>query len=118
MLVKLQRGFEGDPEDGLQLLRNLEMGFKLHPGHKPELVEEIMKELGDAATNFGVSTSIDMKLLAPVFAGQRLDYEVTLTREFDNKLRFEVEACVASTSVAKGVLTASTNFTMPTGVST
>jgi 3-hydroxyacyl-[acyl-carrier-protein] dehydratase len=53
----------------------------------------------------GLSGQIDMKLLAPVFAGQELRYRVSLTHTLDSFARFEVEAEVAGTAVARGHMT-------------
>lgn len=89
-------------------LENLELGYRLKPGHRPELVERFAALLGkdvDPVERGGVAAAIDVKLLAPVFAGQRLDYQVTLTRVIDRLIRFEAEALVDGKLVAKGVVT-------------
>ena len=57
-----------------------------------------------------------MKLLAPVFAGSRLEYRVSLSRVLDSLQRYEVEASVAGKTVAKGTLTSSRGaMHMPAG---
>jgi hypothetical protein len=48
---------------------------------------------------------VDVKLLQPVFAGQRLDYRATLAGEFGDMVRTAVEASVAGTVVARGTMT-------------
>ncbi len=97
----------GAPDDVLAALRNLELGYRLQPGFRPELSARLVEGLGDpgdAASRIGLSAAVDVKLLAPVFAGQRLDYRVTQTHQMENILRFEVEASVAGKAVARGVM--------------
>ena len=52
-----------------------------------------------------------MKLLHPVFPGQQLTYAVRWTQEFGNLARFDVEATVDSTTVARGSLTGAHGIT-------
>ncbi len=113
ILVKIIRGYEGDPENILRALRNLELGFQLHPGFKADDARRLVEGISRTASFVGMSTSVDVKLLSPVFAGQRLDYHVRLTHEFEEQLRFETEAAVAGKPVARGVLTASAGFRLP-----
>jgi 3-hydroxyacyl-[acyl-carrier-protein] dehydratase len=63
----------------------------------------------------GMSGQVDIKLLAPVFAGQLLRYRVILTHRVDAFARFDVEADVDGTVVAAGTLTGVTGslFTPP-----
>jgi hypothetical protein len=56
---------------------------------------------------------VEIKLQAPVFAGQRLEYQVTRTRVFDDLVRFEVEAEADGRRVASGVLTGAQNIPQP-----
>ena len=113
VILELQRRYQrqqgGDPEEVLAVLRNLELGFKLRPGFQPALAEKILIPLRDP-THLGMSSAVDIKLLQPVFGGQRLDYRVTLTHEIDNLLRFDVEALVEELPVARGVMTATRGF--------
>lgn len=91
--------------EGLELLRNLEMGFKLMTGFDAERGSTFLKALGeDPAKRAGMSAHVDVKLVAPVFAGQRIDYDVTLTHTLDSLARFEVSAEVNGKQVAKGTL--------------
>jgi 3-hydroxyacyl-[acyl-carrier-protein] dehydratase len=48
--------------------------------------------------------AVDVKLTAPVLAGQRLDYRVLWTHSVDAMHRFSVEALVAGRAVARGTL--------------
>ena len=109
VLLRFQRGWEaqgGNPEDVLAALRNLELGFRLHPGYRPNVSAPLFEALRRLSTQVGVSGSIEMKFLAPVFPGRRLDYDVRLTLEIGEQLRFEVAALVEETTVARGVMTA------------
>jgi 3-hydroxymyristoyl/3-hydroxydecanoyl-(acyl carrier protein) dehydratase len=53
----------------------------------------------------GLLASVEVKLLRPVFAGQRLDYLVVRTHEVGSMQRFGVEAAVDGHRVAAGELT-------------
>ena len=52
-----------------------------------------------------ILANADVKLTAPVTAGQRLEYVVVHTHTIDAVLRFDVEAAVQNRVVAKGTLT-------------
>jgi 3-hydroxyacyl-[acyl-carrier-protein] dehydratase len=99
----------GRSGDALAALRNMELGYRMQPGFRPELSAELEKALGDGpadgASRIGMSAAVDVKLVAPVFAGQKLDYRVTHTHAMDDLARFEVEASVAGKPVARGVIT-------------
>jgi 3-hydroxyacyl-[acyl-carrier-protein] dehydratase len=98
----------GEPDDIFTALKNLEVGYRLAPGYKPELTkrfEALFATEPEAATRSGLAGAIDVKLLAPVFAGQRLEYRVTLTRVIDALQRYEVEASVNGRTVARGFVT-------------
>jgi 3-hydroxyacyl-[acyl-carrier-protein] dehydratase len=98
----------GDPEDVLAALRNLELGYRMAPGFRPDMAAKLLEALGDdASARIGLSAAVDVKLLAPVFAGTRLDYRVTQTHLLDGLVRFEVEASVGGKAVARGVMTSS-----------
>lgn len=93
-----------DPEDVIGALRNLEMGFRLHPGYKPE-ASGILKDLGRDAARLGMAGSVDMRFHQPVFAGQCLEFKVTCTHRVNNLARFEVEAEVDGKLAASGRIT-------------
>lgn len=97
-----------DPAELFVALKNLELGFRMSPAYRPEVsapFEELLGREPDAASRGGVAAAIDIKLLAPVFAGQRLDYRARFSREVDQLQRYEVEASVDGKTVAKGVVT-------------
>lgn len=107
VITVLQEAWEArgnDSEEVLRALRNLEMGFRLHPGYKPE-ASLFLKELGKDAARLGMSGSVEMRFLLPVFAGQCLDFKVICTHRVSNLARFEVEAEVEGKLVAKGRIT-------------
>jgi 3-hydroxyacyl-[acyl-carrier-protein] dehydratase len=110
----------GAADDLLAALRNLDLGYRLQPGYRPELSARLVEVLGDgpaaAAARIGLSAAVDVKLLAPVFAGQRIDYRVTQTVLLDSIVRFEVEASVAGKAVARGVMTSTTGVPLPPSV--
>jgi len=113
VLVRILRELGGDRETLFKALRNLELGFRLHPGFKADAAARITEGLSKAAGAIGVSSSVDLKFLEPVFAGQRLVYDVRLTHEIGDQLRFESEARVGDRPVARGTLTASCAFRLP-----
>ena len=101
--LPLERALNGTP--GLGRLRNLDLGFRMHPGHKPDDAEDLMRRIRSEPPWLAIGASVDVKFLKPVFAGQRLDYQVTLSGEVGNMMRFEVEAVVDDVPVAAGTMT-------------
>jgi 3-hydroxyacyl-[acyl-carrier-protein] dehydratase len=99
----VERG--GEAEDILEALRNLDRGYRLHPGYRPEPMPEFLSSLRSGGTEMAVGAAVDLKFLAPVLPGCRLDYVVELTGHFGDRVRFSVEAFVASTPVARGSIT-------------
>jgi 3-hydroxyacyl-[acyl-carrier-protein] dehydratase len=61
--------------------------------------------LGPPDPRAGVAGHIDVKLLAPVFAGSELRYLAVLTHQIDTLARFDVTAEVDGRPVARGTLT-------------
>ena len=116
VLGQLQRQREeqgGDAEDILVALRNLEAGYRQEPGFQPELAETMMEQMPDPSAFMGFSTAVDVKLLRPVFAGQRLEYRVTETHVMDDFLRWEVEARAEGQDVARGKMSAKVGIALP-----
>lgn len=109
VLVGLQKGWTAlgeDPEDVLKELRNLELGFRLQAGYRPEASTLLLERLRSLPGHMGMAGSVELKYLAPVFPGDRLDYDVRLVLEVEDLLRFEVEASVDGRAVARGAMTA------------
>ena len=94
-----------DPDAVLARLRNLDLGFRLHPGHKPDDAADLIRRIRSEPPWLAIGASVDVKLLRPVFAGQRLDYVTTLAGEVGSMMRFQVEALVERVPVASGTLT-------------
>ena len=118
ILWAFERGFEDngdDPAEVLAALRNLELGYTLRPGYRPEASARLLAMLADPAlpSRLGMSAALEIKLLQPVFAGQRLDYLVARTHQLEGMLRFEVEAQVAGRLVARGVMTSTHGVRLP-----
>jgi 3-hydroxyacyl-[acyl-carrier-protein] dehydratase len=107
-LLVMQRAADKEglaPGTLLDGLRNLQLGFDLHPGHQPEAATRFLGWLSTIPRTLAVGAAVDVKLLRPVFAGQRLDYRVSLTTELGDLMRFDAEALVAGTPVASGIMT-------------
>jgi 3-hydroxyacyl-[acyl-carrier-protein] dehydratase len=104
-----------DPEQLFAALQNLELGYKLAPGFRWEGSARLLAALADPdlPSRMGMSAAVDVKLLAPVFAGQRLDYQVTQTHLVEGMIRFEVRAEVEGRSVARGVMTSTRGVRFP-----
>lgn len=102
---------QGLPSDEVfSVLKNLELGYRLKAGYQASLTAKHSALLGmtpDPISRGGLAGAVDVKLLQPVFAGQRLDYHVTLSRVVEHLQRFDVEAQVEGKLVAKGTLTSS-----------
>jgi len=116
VVLELRRGFAehgADPDAALDTLRNLDMGFRLHAGFKPDLADEVRAALEEAGTHLGLSTSVDVKLVKPVFAGQQIDYTARITHRLDNMIRCEIEARVEGQTVVRGSNTASVGHVVP-----
>lgn len=94
-----------DADSMLGRLRNLDLGFRMHPGHKPDDADDLMRRIRSEPPWLAIGASVDVKFLKPVFAGQRLDFRTTLSGEVGNMMRFEVEAAVDDVPVAAGVMT-------------
>ena len=91
-------------------LRAMEREYQLLPVRKGKAELAFLRELGDRhRAPLGFSGAVDVKLLAPVFAGQVLEYRVTLEREIGNVYRFAVEATVQGRPVARGHMSASSH---------
>ncbi|MDH5591020.1 MAG: hypothetical protein OEZ65_16790 [Gemmatimonadota bacterium] len=98
-----ERGYPA--EQSLEALRNLDRGFRMHPGYRPDGVAELLALLEEDAGEMGVGAHVDLKFLAPVLPGSRLDYAVHLTDTVGNRVRFSVEAFVDDVPVASGSIT-------------
>ena len=104
-LMALAAGFEAAGGSGDELLAGLlalEASYTLKAGPPDERLTVLQEKLRDPQHFMGMSVLVNVKLLAPVFAGQRLDYRVRRTHSAGELLRHEVEAEVDGRMVAKG----------------
>lgn len=93
-----------DPEAMLEALRNVDRGFRMHPGYRPEGAAALLERMRPLRGSLAVGASADVKFLKPVFAGARLDYRVSITGEFGDKIRFEGEASVDGETVVSATM--------------
>lgn len=96
----------GSEADALEGLRNLERGYRLAPGFRADKAEALLAPLRDGSvlSRGGMTAAVDVKLLRPVFAGQRIDYRAMLTHTVESLVRCEVSAEVDGQLVAKGTM--------------
>lgn len=94
-----------DPDVALGQLVNLERGYRMHPGFRPDEAAEFVKQVRTHTDWLAVGAAVDVKLLRPVFAGQRLDYRAVLAGEHGDMMRFQVGASVDGIPVAEGKMT-------------
>lgn len=88
-----------------EALLNLDRGYRLHPGYRPDGVEELVASLKRPVTEMAVGAAVDIKFLKPVLPGCRLDYVAELTDRIGEQMRFAVEASVDDEPVARGSIT-------------
>jgi 3-hydroxyacyl-[acyl-carrier-protein] dehydratase len=106
-LLAMRRAVEaegGDPETAFAALRNLERGYRIQPGYQPADAAMLLERMRSVHAALAIGASAEIKLIAPVFAGQRLDYHVTLSDDFGDKVRFDARASVDGAPVAAAVL--------------
>lgn len=102
-LVERAEGHGGDVGAVCEALANLERGHRLHGSFDPE-PSRLLETIGGAPP-LGLSGSVQMRFVEPVFAGQMLEYCVRRTQRVEERIaRTEVEACVDGRLVAEGVL--------------
>ncbi len=96
----------GDAE-AIAALRALDGRARLKGASSAEAAAKLQAHLGDPEGRIGVSAAVDVRFLDPVFAGDTLKYQVTLTHARDSVRRFDVQASVDGAPVARGTMTAS-----------
>lgn len=100
-----------DPELVMSALLNLQRGFEMKPGYRPDMnvpLVDALKNSRDYAhlsSRIGMTAAVDIKLIQPVFAGSRLDYRAAQTHMLDGLVRFDVQAQVNGQVVARGTMT-------------
>jgi len=93
-----------DPDRLLDALGQLDGAFRLRPALVDQEAIAMLDAFQKSRAPMGFGSTVDVKLSHPVFAGQRLDYEVELTRHHENVARFEVSASVEGQIVARGTM--------------
>lgn len=95
-----------DPRVLFEGLTQVELRASLRPfdARRIQVMEAVLSELA-IEPRLGLGVSVDVKLSAPVFAGQVLRYEVERTHDLGEIARFDVSASVAGREVARGVMT-------------
>ena len=112
----LQKAWEQtgrDPAEVLEALRQIDQKHELKPSAREDTSAPLLAVLQGAGMKVGLSVGIDVRLTAPVFGGCRLDYLVIETHVDESAARYEVEALVGSSPVARGSLTLSRPRTVP-----
>ena len=102
-LVVAHEGGGGTADEVYRALRSLERPAARSAD--PAAGEGPLAALGAPDARAGVAGHIDVKLLAPVFAGSELRTLAVLTHQVDTLARFDVTAEVDGQPVARGTLT-------------
>jgi 3-hydroxyacyl-[acyl-carrier-protein] dehydratase len=106
-VLGLMGGFEaagGSADEVLDGLLALQASYSLTAASHDEKLTLLLEKLKTPQHFMGMSILVNVKLLAPVFAGQRLDYCVRRTHTAGDLLRHEVEAEVDGRVVARGAM--------------
>ncbi|TMQ07208.1 MAG: beta-hydroxyacyl-ACP dehydratase [Deltaproteobacteria bacterium] len=103
-LVAAHEASGGSADEVYAALRDLEKPARRPRADGAERVDPLAS-LGGPDPRAGVAGHIDVKLLAPVFAGSELRYHAVLTHQIDTLARFDVTAEVDGRPVASGSLT-------------
>jgi 3-hydroxyacyl-[acyl-carrier-protein] dehydratase len=103
-LVAAHEATRGDPAEVYAALRGLERPAARPAARAPEGGDPLAS-LGGPDPRAGVAGHIDVKLVAPVFAGCELRYLAVLTHQLDALARFDVTAEVDGRPVARGTIT-------------
>jgi len=96
-----------DPAGVLDALRHLDQVSELKTPPRPEIIDPLREMLRGASAMVGFSAGIDVRFTSPVFPASRLDYVVVEVGAHEAAMRYEVEALVDGSLVAKGRLTLS-----------
>jgi 3-hydroxyacyl-[acyl-carrier-protein] dehydratase len=112
-LVDLEAAWTaGDGADGefTTALRAWQQALGRLDGAPDPRLQSLRRRLADRAAaapgaRGGLLVAADVKLVHPVFAGQRLGYHVRLAHRVGRMQRFDVEAFVSGRQVARGALT-------------
>lgn len=102
-----------DPAEVLAGLRHIDQLSEMKPPLGAASAAPLLEALRSMGAAVGFSVGIDVRLTAPVFAGSRLDYVVTEAHVDEAAVRYDVEALVEGSPVARGKLTLSRPRPLP-----
>jgi 3-hydroxymyristoyl/3-hydroxydecanoyl-(acyl carrier protein) dehydratase len=106
LLFRLLELGESDPEAARRDLLALSAARRMAGGALSPSAEALGARMG-ALSMVGVVSAVDVKLASPVFAGQVLELEVSLTDHHAGSHRLAVSARADRREVARGTLTVS-----------
>lgn len=86
----------------LEALVAIDRQRQLKPSRVDETTAVFLRALAARRPALGLSARVDVKLLRPVMAGQRLDYAVRHVKTVDASIVYEVGASVDGAEVASG----------------
>ena len=90
----------------LESLRNLEHRFRMSAAYRPGQSDQVLDAFRDRGDwPLGMNAAVQVKLVRPVFAGERLTYVVQRTRVHEDMTRCDVEATCEGQVVATGTMT-------------
>jgi 3-hydroxyacyl-[acyl-carrier-protein] dehydratase len=116
ILVAMTQGPPAVPATAAEVLaglRTLDALTSLRPAPAGAELGPLLEALRQPLRRMGMSAAVDIRLLAPVLAGQRLDYRVRRVLAMGDLRRFEVEAEVAGKLVARGIMDTVANVANP-----
>jgi 3-hydroxymyristoyl/3-hydroxydecanoyl-(acyl carrier protein) dehydratase len=96
-----------EPTEVLDGLRHLDQLSEMRPPLGTAAAAPLLDTLRTMGAAVGFSVGIEVRLTAPVFAGSRLDYVVAEAHVDEAAVRYDVEALVEGSPVARGKLTLS-----------
>lgn len=106
-IAELYAGRGRTMEDLAADLANLDRGYTLQPGYRPDEGALVLQAFERASGQpIGVAGSVRLKFLRPVPPGCRLVYEARLTHRIGDEARFSVSATVDEVPVLEGSLAA------------
>ncbi len=94
-----------NPDDFFEDLKNIEYGFSFNRAfrqEKKDVLRKLVKEHPEP--KYGLVGAVNLKFLEPIIPGNKIEYEVILTGEFENYKHFQLDASVDGKTKAKGTL--------------